>query len=232
MSYVTLPIHTVYWKYPCSYSSPGCDLIRAHIQQGLAWTDRQTNHRCSWAEPGMFSSTNARCCAFLLPWCSGRVRENALLWETFWITRARSDHLLSLQIPWYLLEIQVYIPRPLGDARMLASLATLCRPHADVGEPPPAPALSFLVPWCAVKEASISHLRGGFMLAVDALTAVLIRFTKSFGIKVLSKYKTIKIQLCTENAVSLVFTLLAAKPMTLVKPWTGSQYEDDFAYVS
>lgn len=31
------------------------------------------------------------------------------------------------------------------------------------------------------------------MLAVDELTAVLIRFTKSFGIKVLSTYKMIKI---------------------------------------
>lgn len=61
------------------------------------------------------------------------------------------------------------------------------------------------------------------MLAVDELTAVLIRFTKSFGIKVLSKHKMIKIQLSTKNAVSLVFPLLAGKPMTLVKLGTKSK---------
>jgi len=55
------------------------------------------------------------------------------------------------------------------------------------------------------------------MSAAEELTAVLIRFRKSFGIKVLSKYKMIKIQLGMKMAlVSLVFPLQAGKAVTLV----------------
>lgn len=60
------------------------------------------------------------------------------------------------------------------------------------------------------------------MSAIDELTAVLIRFTKSFGIKVLSKYKMIKIQLYEECSVSCISSL-AGKPMTLVTLWTKRQ---------
>ena len=116
------------------------------------------------------------------------------------------------------LKFRYIIPQPLAGLLSYA-LQTPCW----CGWTPPPICAVLLVPWCAVKEASISRLRGGFVLAVDELTAVLIRFTKSFGMKVLSKYKMIKIQLCTKKAVSLVFPLLAGKPMKLVKLWTRSQ---------
>lgn len=53
------------------------------------------------------------------------------------------------------------------------------------------------------------------MCATDELTGLLIRFAKSVGIKVLSKYRMIKIQLCTKSAVCLLFPRLAGKPVTL-----------------
>lgn len=53
------------------------------------------------------------------------------------------------------------------------------------------------------------------MCATHELTALLIGFAKSVGIKVLSKYKMIKIQLCSRSAVCLLFPLVAGKPVML-----------------
>lgn len=124
------------------------------------------------------------------------------------------------------LKFRYRIPQPLASI-----LSSALQTPRWCGWPPPICAV-LLVPWHADKEASISRLRGGFTLAVDELTAVLIRFTKSLGIKVLSKYKMIKIQLYPKTTASLVFPFLAGKPMTLVKLWARSQEEDDFSYVS
>lgn len=87
-----------------------------------------------------------------------------------------------------------------------------CRPHTDAGETHHLHC-PFFVPWCPDKETSISRLRGGFMSAVHELTAVLIRFTKSFGIKVLSKYEMIKIQQQQKMQCPLYFLF-----------WLGNQW--------
>lgn len=87
-----------------------------------------------------------------------------------------------------------------------------CRPHTDAGETHHLHC-PFFVPRCPDKETSISRLRGSFMSAVHELTAVLIRFTKSFGIKVLSKYEMIKIQQQQKMQCPLYFLF-----------WLGNQW--------
>lgn len=183
-----LPLHALCWKYPCSPTYLGCGVSGS--QTAGAGQDGRTDGQPDPSKPRQ--GQQHWCRALLLP-RAGHGKTQCFI-KRFGLRElglAMSHPCRSHNI---LLKLRFVIWQPL-----VSVLSSAGSPLTDVGEAPPSRR-----PFGA-KRASAAHLEGGFVSATDELTALLIRCAKSFGIRVLSKCKMIKVQLCTKSAVSFYF---------------------------